>query len=70
MEIDAKTATVLHAGDRVLLALTDNGWISRDHIETAQADLKARFPGVDFTIVNGVAAVYVLSGIQESETAR
>lgn len=62
------TATVLHAGDRVLLTLTDNGRISRDQIDTTQAELAARFPGVEFTFVNGVNAVHVLPVMGSQET--
>jgi hypothetical protein len=54
-------AAQVNPGDRVLLTCADNAW---PHAEREQImdGLQQRFPGVTFTLVNGVSGVAVLRG--------
>lgn len=51
---------VLRAGDRVLIALTEDP--EPEETQHIAAGLRTAFPGVDFTILTGVASIAVSGG--------
>ncbi len=51
---------VLRPGDRVLVALADDP--EPELIQQIAAGLRQSFPGVDFTIVSGVAGMCIQAG--------
>lgn len=51
---------VLRPGDRVLVTLTED--IEPEQVEEAAVTLKQTFPGVEFTVMSGVASILVSAG--------
>lgn len=56
----APPLVVLRPGDRVLIAFTDEP--DQETTNTIAASLRRTFPGVDFTVLTGVASIAVSSG--------
>jgi hypothetical protein len=56
----APPMVVLRPGDRVLVAFTDEP--DQDTTNTIAGSLRRTFPGVDFTVLTGVASIAVASG--------